>query len=174
MVRGRPPKPTALKLIEGTARPDRINDREPEPPQGEIKPPKWLVGRSKRLWNEIAPVLDEMGVLTTADPHALALLCDAYAEYLDARAVVKKEGATYQTSRVLGQLYTESGEEVPLVNTMVRQRPEVAIASDAWRRIQRMMSEFGLTPSSRSRIKASPKEEIDPFEEFLGGSKRSG
>ncbi len=83
-------------------------------------------------------------VLTLADGKALELLCSVYAEYRDARDVIDRQGATYES-------HTQNGK-------IVRARPEVAIASDAWRRIRAMMTEFGLTPSSRSRIAVAPQE----------------
>lgn len=106
-------------------------------------------------------MLEEMGVLTTADPHALAMLCDAYAEYLECRQIVTNVGRTYTTT-------TQQGD------TMIRPRPEVAMASDAWRRVQRMLTEFGMTPSSRSKVKGSPREERDPFEEWANDGRRRG
>lgn len=96
-----------------------------------------------------------MGLLTTADPHALALLCDAYAEYLDCRAQIKRVGRVYKVK-------TKTGE-------MVMTRPEVGMAADAWRRVLRMMTEFGLTPSSRAKIHATPPADADPFEDYLSG-----
>jgi P27 family predicted phage terminase small subunit len=39
--------------------------------------------------------------------------------------------------------------------------------SDAWKRIRAMLSEFGMTPASRSKVGASGPSEADPLEEFL-------
>lgn len=106
----------------------------------------------------VAPTLEQMGCLTTADTHAFALLCDAYAEYQAARKVIDDKGATYES-------VTEHG------SIMIRQRPEVAIAADAWRRVERMMTGFGMTPSSRGRVQVPQKaDEKSPFEEWLSGS----
>ncbi|HLI51909.1 MAG TPA: phage terminase small subunit P27 family [Thermomicrobiaceae bacterium] len=160
MPAGRPPKPTALKLLQGTARPDRVNANEPKPGMGNIKPPAWLKGEGRKAWRWLAPALQEMNILTNADPHALALLCDAYAEYLAARAVIRDEGMTYTT-------FSTSGSK------MVRARPEVAIAADAWRRVNQMMQQFGLTPSSRAKVSAAPEEAVDPFAEWERGSQRA-
>lgn len=167
MVRGRRPKPTKLKLVEGTARKDRVNDEEPEPPAGDVVAPNWLRGRARRLWKQIAPVLEEMHILTTADPHALALLCDAYAEYVECSEYIRKRGRTYE-SIVVVEAEDEAGERAEITKRMVRPRPEVAMAADAWRRVRAMLAEFGMTPSSRTRVKATEGgREKDPFEDFL-------
>lgn len=161
MPAGRPPKPTALKLLQGNPGKRTLPKNEPKPPDGEINPPAWLTGRARRTWRELVPILESMRVLTTADPQALALFCDAYAEYIEARAVVKREGATYRTFNQAGSL-------------MYRPRPEVAIASDAWRRATLMLGQFGMTPSSRAKVQTQPGEDVDPFEDFINGGRSTG
>jgi P27 family predicted phage terminase small subunit len=157
--RGPPPTPTSIRLLRGNPSGRALNKDEPIPPEGVAKPPDWLTGRSKELWTRIAPILTRMKVLTSADPDALALLCDAYAEYLGARDVVRGEGATYESRQFQ---MDEAGNTVEKV--MIRPRPEVAMAQDAWKRVRQMMQEFGLTPSSRSRIEVpGATEEADPF-----------
>ncbi len=49
----------------------------------------------------------------------------------------------------------------------VIQNPYLGVANRAWDQVRQMSIEFGLTPSSRSRIKVGkPKEESNPFEGF--------
>jgi phage terminase small subunit len=82
-------KPTAIKLLEGTYRPDRANPAEPRPAPG-AKPPPWLPrdGPARAAWRRLARVLTATRVLTVADAEALALGCMALAEYLAARGDV--------------------------------------------------------------------------------------
>ena len=161
--RGPPPKPTALKVLQGNPGKRRLNDSEPTPPPGPVSPPSWLTGKSRRAWRWIAPVLDAMGCLTTADPHALAMLCDAYGDYLDARTIIRDEGRTYESRHLQMDAAGNTFERV-----IIRARPEVAMMSDAWKRMRVLMQEFGMTPSSRSRIKTgAPAVEADPFDSWL-------
>ena len=163
---GRPPKPTALKLVQGTERADRRNANEPQPDRGAPPVPSWLPVKARPHWRKIAPLLDGMGVLTVADGTALALLCDVLAEYLDARAVTAALGATYTSESIARD---EDGNTV--VTRMVRARPEVAMYQDAWKRARAMLAEFGLTPSSRSRLHVGgAAEEADPLEALLKGA----
>lgn len=154
---GAPRKPTPLKVLHGTNRKDRANPKEPKPADlpKDATPPEWLTTRGKEAWTDILPILRGLGVMTVADPVALALLCDALAEYVDARAVVRVEGATYWTE----------GK-----STMLRARPEVTIASDAWRRAKVMLTEFGLTPASRARVSGAAPGEEDPLEKWAAGN----
>jgi P27 family predicted phage terminase small subunit len=48
-------------------------------------------------------------------------------------------------------------------------RPEVAMRSDAWNRMKSMLAEFGLTPSSRSRVSATGKPSQGKLARFLEG-----
>ncbi|OJW11226.1 MAG: hypothetical protein BGO49_11205 [Planctomycetales bacterium 71-10] len=129
-MRGRKPKPTAVKIAEGT-RKDRINFDEPRLPPGDLEPPDCLdddYGYGREHWMELAPMLSAAGLLTEGDRHGLALMCRLYARFrLD-----------------------------PLDDKAIRS-------------YQRLLTEFGLTPSSRSRIKAPPKPEQDKLSEFIAG-----
>lgn len=151
-----PRKPTPLKMLHGTNRADRANPAEPK--VGLIpettEPPEWLGERGRTAWAEILPILRAMKVVTVADPVAFSMLCDALAEYIEARGVVQKDGATYWTQ----------GKSV-----MLRKRPEVEIAADAWRRAKSMLSEFGLTPASRARVSAQGSDKADPLEKWMAG-----
>lgn len=101
--------------------------------------------------------------MTVADGTALSLLADAMAEYVEARRVVTREGPTYVRESV-----ARDAEGNAVIVQIIRTRPEVAIASDAWKRVRAMLAEFGLTPSSRGRVKAGgPAAAADPFAEYL-------
>lgn len=151
---GRPPKPTQLKVLQGTDRPDRANPAEPKPAGGVPDIPVWLPVKARRYWKQLAPILDDMKVLTSADGTALALLASVLLEYVTAQAVVLKEGLTYES-------FTEHGR-------IIRPRPEVAIAADAWRRAWTAAAGFGLNPSARSKVnRVGDGPESDPAEDFF-------
>lgn len=82
---GRRPKPTRLKLLEGTARKDRARDNEPEPPEGEVVRPDFLKYREIELWNEYEPILLAMGTLTVADVPLFAVWCVKMAQFEEAK-----------------------------------------------------------------------------------------
>lgn len=149
--------PTALKLLRGTTRKDRLNPREPKPRPLALTAhaPAWL-GLSpigSQAWHTIAPLLRGMGVATNADPLAIGLLCDVLAEYVTARNTVREEGATYDCT-------TEKG------GTMTRAHPAVGIASDAWRRARLMLNDYGLTAAARAKVSSASIENADPFDQW--------
>lgn len=155
--RGRKPKPTALKVLEGNPGKRPLNEHEPVPPKETIKCPTWLEAEAKKEWRRLAPSLEAMGVLTTADLMAFAGYCQAYARWREAEEFISKHGTIFQTP---------SG--------YVQQVPQVSIAQQNLKIMQSFCAEFGLTPASRSRIIAATGEgavdEADPMEKVLRGA----
>jgi P27 family predicted phage terminase small subunit len=95
---------------------------------------------AQREWNRISPLLIEMGVLSSVDVTALAGYCECFASWTSATKMVRKVGAV---------LKSPSG--LPIVS------PYVAIAAKSLDQMRKFLVEFGMTPSSRSRIAASGK-----------------
>ncbi len=158
---GRPPKPTSLKLLQGNPGKRPLPANEPKPPTGKAIAPRWLCGKGKAAWRRLAPMLSGMRVLSKADAEKLALGCDALGEYLELRETIQELGHIYETVTVTG-------------STVIRPRPEVAMAADAWKRASAILSEFGLSPSARARVQTIIDEQEDPFETFLRGKQSSG
>lgn len=158
--RGRPPKPTVLKLLAGNPGKRAINHAEPKPEKakkGSRRVPAWLSPDGKREWKRVVPELERLGLLTKIDDGALEGMCAAYARALDADRHVKSGGLT---------IMTEKG--------FVLQNPAVAIARLSWTQYRQFASEFGLTPGSRTRIRIDEKPPADPDSDFLFGKKGNG
>ena len=153
--RGRKPKPTALKVLEGNPGKRPLNEHEPVPPKAAIRCPAWLEPEAKKEWKRLAPALEAMGILTTVDISAFAGYCQAYARWKEAEEFISKHGSIFQTP---------SG--------YVQQVPQVSIAQQNLKIMQSFCSEFGLTPATRSRIIASGGSDgdaDDPMEGLLKG-----
>lgn len=155
---GRKRKSTSLKLLHGNPGGRKLSKREPELMAGIPKPPRWIAPRSRarNVWNTFAKELDEMGVLTTADGHALAALVAAYVDWREASDELRQHGLTYERISDRG-------------GSAIVARPEVAIRSDAWKRYKSMLLEFGLTPGSRSRVSATQKRKKNALEKLIDG-----
>lgn len=152
---GRKPKPTAVKKLEGNPGKRKLNTREPMSDKGIPDCPKWLLPEAKEEWNRLCEKLNQMGVLTDIDRSAFAAYCQSYARWKEAQEHINSEGATYET---------EKG--------MQRPNPYVAICNTEQRLMMSAASEFGLTPSARSRIMAASsvnKNDVDEMEALLGG-----
>ena len=155
--RGRKPKPTALKVLEGNPGKRPLNDREPVPPKGSIQCPTWLLPEAKKEWRRLAPSLEALGVLTMVDLQAFAGYCQAYARWKEAEEFLTQRGSIFKTP---------SG--------YLQQVPQVSIAQQNLKIMQSFCSEFGLTPATRARIAAAGgmREDAgaqDPMAQWLKG-----
>lgn len=147
---GRPPKPTAIKVLEGNPGHRPLNQLEPEPPAGQPDMPADLSKEAKAEWIRIVPILMGMKVLTRADGEALGGYCEACAMVESAKKEIKKYGMTVRT--MMGR----------------KKNPAVAILESFMKIKRAYLSDFGLSPASRTRVKADAGEgKKDPMEEFL-------
>lgn len=111
------------------------------------------------------PILLRLQVATDADPMAVGLLCDALAEYVEARDQYLADGLTYDSKRV----EKDNDDGSTTVSIMKRAHPAVGIAADAWRRAKVMLTEFGLTAASRAKVSVADPGPADPLEAWERG-----
>ncbi len=133
-LRGPIPKPTALKILEGNPGKRPLNRHEPNP-GGVPQCPKHLDAQARREWRRLLPILLKMRVLTEADYIALANLCQTYSTMVKAQEQLQKAGLLYKS---------QSG--------YIQQSPLLSIVNSCVETITKLCREFGLTPSSRSRL----------------------
>lgn len=139
---GRKPKPTKLKILEDYRNKKRINPDEPKPKVKIPSCPKHLTGIARKEWRRIAKELKSLGILSNIDRSALAAYCVVYGRWVQAeKLVAKSEG---------GLVKTKKGNIV--------QHPSLAIANKALELMHRYLTEFGMTPSSRTRVSVKSKE----------------
>lgn len=102
----------------------------------------------------MSKVLEAMGLLTEMDMAAFAGYCQAYARWKEAEEFLSQHGSMVRTP-----------------NGYLQQVPQVSIAQTNQKIMLKFCEQFGLTPSSRSRIVAGSdgEEEGDAMEELLGG-----
>lgn len=166
-MRGRKPKPTAQRVLEGNPGKRPLNVNEPQPPPlvvnslpfdaaadttPEHTAPDELADNARAIaeWQRLAPMLTRCKQITEADRAALIALCIEWSRYLDAT----------QKVAVLG-LVVKAPSGYPITN------PYLPIATKALANCNKLWPELGLTPSSRSRVKpdgAPPGG--DAFSEF--------
>lgn len=154
---GRRPKPTALKLVAGNPGKRAINKKEPKPKREMPSCPAHLDDAAKVAWGRLCVLLDRMGVLTEADSLALERLCDCYADILECRELVRRDGRTYTTQDQQG-------------NTLIKNNPAVNQLRAADSQFKSYLVEFGLTPAARSKVQTTldDDEKEDPLAEFFG------
>jgi len=143
-------KPTVLRLLQGNPGRRPLNKDEPQPMPALLKCPTHLHAEARKEWQRLAPQLYELGLLTELDHAALEMLCWSWSVWVKASQQLVAEGLTVVDR-----------------NGVTRVSPWLKIEAEAQKQLRALCAEFGMTPSSRSRVKAVPPERPDPFEELL-------
>lgn len=149
--RGRKPKPTVLKELAGNPGRRPLNEQEPRPATADPKMPRGkLNAEGKKLWREVAPKLAELGLLTEVDMAALEMACNHYGLAREAMALIERMG-----------LFVKDRDGQP------RKNPALQLYRDNSQAFKQYLVEFGMTPSSRSRIQAEPIDQEPSLAEIL-------
>jgi P27 family predicted phage terminase small subunit len=93
--------------------------------------------------------LKALGLVTVIDRAALSAYCVLWSRWIDAEAKVREKG------------FVVRGSEGPVLN------PYLRVAARALEQMKAMLIEFGMTPSSRTRVAANPVVEDDPDDRFF-------
>lgn len=151
-IRGRTPKPTLIRKLEGVPGHSRpINEREPQP-TGQLAKPDFVTGEAAKEWDRAVRAMPP-GLYTAADAPVLAVYCIAWVLYRNALAQVAREGMTAVGSQ---------GQKVahPALGIVAKQAEIILRASDR----------LGMSPSARSRLEVGPEAPPGKFDGLLGGA----
>lgn len=157
-MRGRPAKPMALKQLDGTRthRADRPDQPAPgeEPQTRELvelgEPPKFLGEYGEDEWYRVGPLLIEARLLTEADLAAFATYCMTLNVLIESKKAIDRDGMTIE------------GKYGKVRN------PALASFASATSALTSLAAQFGMTPSSRARIKLPAKDDIPELGALLG------
>lgn len=139
--RGRKPKPTAVKALEGNPgkRPLPKNEVKPKSP---VKRPRGLVGGARKFWDEHAAELEALGVATGWDVPALRMMAEHYAISLEALEQLREDNQLVVPGRY--------GARVNPLVTVFRNHSEA---------FKKFAEQFGMTPSARARLPVAPADD---------------
>jgi len=160
-MQGRKPVPTALRIARGNPRKHTISRDEPVPPPAvDLAVPALLESDAdaRRAWDDTAPMLQRLGVFTTADRDALILYCVTFARWQQAERELRTKGSVVAYRK---------GSKAPIVS------PYVAIANQLAAQCRALLTEFGLTPVSRTRLHVPKDDGSDQKDKFFGARPRS-
>ena len=152
---GRKPKPTEIKLLEGS----RIRPKERRAPRPKTSQP----GMPQRLssdkcaaakWADLLPLISSMQVMTEQDVEALATLCEVHSAAQTCLLELRASGPVLRTD--LGG---------------VKPNPAGALYRGLISQQLSIMSEFGLTPASRCKLdtKQEAENKENPLKKYLTG-----
>lgn len=150
-LRGRKPKPSYLRALDGGASHSRVPNPEEPKPVGDLQaPPHWLTDRQKDVWRY---------AIENAPPGLLKNL----------------DSSIFTIWVISNDLHRESAEKVNQFGALIKspttqtpmQSPYVSIMNKQAMLMMKSAAEMGFTPSSRSRVKV-PKapQAANPFGEL--------
>jgi P27 family predicted phage terminase small subunit len=134
-IRGPKPTPNATKKLTGSK---RVNWKEPNYRMAQnARAPRGHMGKDGlKFWHTYWPILEERGVLTIADLAAFEMMCIHYESFIQVTMQINQEGRTVEDEK--GNL---------------RKHPLLQVQRDSSKAWREYALEFGLTPSSRARLK---------------------
>lgn len=153
MTRGRKPKPSHLKAVQGNPGKRAINHDEPQGDEiTEVPlPPEWLSPIGIEMWEKIAPWLVSSKILTMSDLANLEAYCAAYARWREAEKDIAKHGIV-----------------VAGMNSDIK-NPACTVANESLKQMATFGSALGLDPASRARLAVpGAKDANNPFKDLVG------
>ncbi len=153
-MRGRPPKPKRIKVLEGN------RGHRPAPKARKSNPkargpicPAWLSTDAKAEWKRIVPSLVKRGIVCDLDRAVLAGYCEMFSILLNANRTIERDGATFK----VGKLF--------------KRHPAVAIAAAAAKDVAALARDLGLTPVTRLRFEHIRAPEEDDLDRLLNDNR---
>jgi len=133
-MRGRKPKPPGLSTRQ-------LRQYDGGPPARLPACPPHVQGEARKEWFRLGRKLLEFGLVTEIDKTALAVYCQAWGRWLEAE-----------------EQLTRFGTVIKSPNGYPIQSPYLPIANKAMEQMTKILVEFGMSPSSRSRVSQAPQQ----------------
>lgn len=141
-------------MLAGNPGKRALNHAEPRPRVVLPRPPEHLSDDEKEKWKLIVRELHPLGLVTTIDKDALAMYCVIFVRWKKAERMVREKGEIIKTA---------AGNII--------QNPYLSIANRALDQLNKLGAEFGMTPSSRSRVKVEALDPDHELEQMLFGGR---
>lgn len=157
--RGPKPLPAKLHLINGNRSkltPSKLLDGV-HPLVSIPDPPEHLLPEALEEWARITVELEKLGLVTEIDRAALAVYCQAYGRWVNAELKLAENNGSAMVD-ITPSGYKQQGVWLQISNRAVEQ-------------MHKFLAEFGMTPSARSRVTASPQGDL--FGNDNGNGKKS-
>ena len=137
---GVPPKPPQLKALTG-GRPSDLQKRVGEGVKttpGIPIPPEWLDGEALAEWHRLVAELDPYGLVSLVDRGLLAMLASSWGLFVESERILAGiDGVTNEHDQI---------------------HPSITARNQALNQYYKIATEFGMSPSIRSRVAVAPKK----------------
>lgn len=149
MPRGRKPMPDAMRLVK-YSKPAKERMNPDQPQYGiEIQCPESFDEVRRKAWFDLVPNLIRAGVAKEVDVYSLEMLVEKWVEWRDVQDKVNTTG-----------LVIKAPSGYPIMN------PYYTMSMQIGKEVGRMLSEFGMTPSSRQRVVVDKPKKASEFSDI--------
>lgn len=134
--------PTVLTLLKGNPGHRPVNKDEPKPGIEAPPCPDYLAHEASEEWRRLAPELAKLGLISRIDLAAFAIYCASYGRLVVAERALRAEEAEHGEAMM-----------VPAAEGEGKVKSKwLAVARQAADECYRYLQQFGLSPSSRSKV----------------------
>lgn len=168
-MKGRKPKPTNLKLVTGNPGKRPINKDEPRPDPAIPSPPDFLSKDALIEWGRVTNKLYALGLLTDIDMAVMAAYCQAYGQWAEAQRKLQEQPSVGMSGGSKKTITKKNGDVVVEEKRgQFMTNPWIWISNKAWEQMVKAAAEFGMSPSSRSRVTSIPPDggDTNPFDDL--------
>lgn len=156
MAKGRKKIPDEMKILRGTDQPVRMNDHKPEitflsklPP-----PPKNFSSKGKKLYKNVGDEFMTKKLLNKVNIYFFVAWCREMSIYFDAEDLIP-------------DIRSRMKDDLNINDEILNTKKIHKISKEALMNALKIGVEFGMTPSSQSKIIAPFVNKLDDFENYL-------
>lgn len=151
--RGPKPQSNVVKLLRGNPGRRTLDLSEGVQPEVAVPSiPAHLSKEARKEWKRITVELEALGLISRLDRAALAIYCQTWARLVQAEMELEKRRATAEAS---GQNEFDAVFVQTTPTGFQRESMLIRLVGKLQQDCDRYLASFGMSPSSRSKVKAS-------------------
>lgn len=140
-----------------------------QPPADKVRCPQWLDKEGRKEWRRICPELKALDLLTNVDVSTLAVYCDQVSQYIAAAKYIHAHGLILTVGGGSGESAEKvisPGPAVPKDDSEDILNLAVLVTQRCARVINAYLTEFGLSPSARVKLRPPAMKGEGPVTKF--------
>jgi P27 family predicted phage terminase small subunit len=145
---GRKANPLEIQAAKGDKRAMKKLENSLIRVDAELTCPEYLDEIGQEYWHYIYPMLYNARAISATEAHGLAMLCQKYSDWWEAKEKCQQEGRYIELMDRTGSVYH-------------RKAPWAMDEKDAYDQYWRTAKEFGLTPATRSSVRPLSADKED-------------
>lgn len=166
--RGPKPQSNVIKLLRGNPGRRTLDLHDGVQPEVAVPDaPRHLSKEARKEWRRITVELDELGLVSRLDRAALAIYCQTWGRLVLAEQALERKR---QAAITAGEDEAEAVFIQCTPTGFMRESALLRIVSKLQQDCDRYLASFGMSPSSRSKVKSSDNRQGELFDKPAAAS----